>query len=136
MTYRDRPLQCPRCGNELVRSDARDAWRCERCRGRLLGVAEVVRKLVEVAPDLAPEGNVRALPTLGRHTTGPLVPCPACGASMEPVFLGGLDVDRCYHDELVWFDTGELDRIVGIAGDQRDARHPPWLVRIVRALIG
>ena len=98
--------------------------------------AEVVRRLVEVAPDLAPEGNVRALPTLGRHATGPLVPCPACGASMEPVFLGGLDIDRCYRDELVWLDTGELDRILGIAGEQRDARHPPWLLRIVRALVG
>jgi Zn-finger nucleic acid-binding protein len=136
MTYRDRPVQCPRCGTELVRSDTRETWRCERCRGLLAGVSDVAKRLVEVAPDLAPEGNVRALPTLGRHATAPLVKCPACAAPMEPVFLGGLDVDRCYHDELIWFDMGELDHILGIAKSQRDDRHPPWLVRIVKALVG
>jgi Zn-finger nucleic acid-binding protein len=136
MTYRDRPLQCPRCGTELVRSDTRDAWRCERCRGALLGVGEVARRLVEVAPDLAPDGNILALPTLGRRTTAPLIKCPACAAEMKPVFLGGLDVDRCYHDELIWFDMGELDHVLEVAASQRDARHPSWLLRIVRALVG
>ena len=65
-----------------------------------------------------------------------LTSCPACGAPMDPVFLGGLDIDRCCHDELIWFDVGELEHILQLAADQRGDRHPPWLVRIARALVG
>ena len=136
MTYRDRPLQCPRCGGELVRPDISDHWRCTRCRGVLAGVSDVARRLVEVAPDLAPEGHIRDLPTLERRRTVDPVTCPACAAQMAPVFLGGLDVDRCYDDELLWFDPGELDHVLEIAATQHEDRHPHWLVRLVRAMVG
>lgn len=131
MSYRDRAIQCPRCGLELVRGDERDRWRCGKCKGVLLAVSEVVRELVTAAPDLVPADGIGGLPTLGRRTTAPLITCSLCGAPMEPVFLGGVEVDRCYHDDMVWFDRGELGLVVDIAGDQRRERERTWLARLL-----
>ena len=131
MTYRDRAIMCPRCRLELVRDDARDRWRCSACGGAVLGVGEVVRQLVETAPDLVPDGGIGDLPTLGRRSLAPLVPCAACGADMEPVFLGGVDVDRCYHDQLLWFDRGELELVLDVAREQKGERERSWLVKLL-----
>lgn len=130
MTYRDRAVQCPRCGLELTRGDAADVWRCGKCAGALLGVAELVKQLLTIAPDLAPEGDVRGLPTIGRKSREPALPCASCGAPLEPVFLGGVELDRCYHDELVWLDAGELERVLAVARKQADARES-WLARLL-----
>jgi Zn-finger nucleic acid-binding protein len=131
MTYRDRAVQCPRCGVELTRADARDRWRCGKCKGALFSVGEVVRELVVTAPDLVGTGGVVGLTTLGRRTIAPLLDCSVCGGPMEPVFLGGVDVDRCYHDELIWFDRGELALVVDVATDQHRDRDQSWLVRML-----
>jgi Zn-finger nucleic acid-binding protein len=131
MTYRDRTMKCPRCGLDLTRSDARDRWRCAKCKGALFGVGEVVHELVRTAPDLVPAGAVGGLTTLGRRTVAPLLSCSICGAAMEPVFLGGVDVDRCYHDELIWFDRGELALVVDVASDQHRQREQSWLARLL-----
>lgn len=97
----------------------------------MFAVGEVVRELVTTAPDLVPEGGVGGLTTLGRRTIAPLLPCSLCGAPMEPVFLGGVDVDRCYHDEVMWFDRGELVQVVDVAKDQHREREKSWLVRLL-----
>ena len=40
--------------------------------------------------------------------TGDRLPCPACDKPMSPVSLRGVEIDRCYHDQLLWFDPTEL----------------------------
>jgi Zn-finger nucleic acid-binding protein len=129
MAYRDRAITCPRCKVELQRHGLTDRWRCAKCRGVGVGVSEIVRELLVIAPDLLPAGGVAGLTTLGRRSATTLT-CPACGAPMEPVFLGGVHVDRCYHDELIWFDDIELDRVLDIARAQRAARDQSWLGRL------
>lgn len=130
MTYRDRPIRCPRCRIDIQRTDAKDRWRCAKCEGVLISVEEIIIELVRIAPDLAPAGRRAVdLTTLGRRSDAPLVPCGACGADMEPVFLGGVDVDRCYHDQLLWFDVGEHQRTLDRAQDQHARRHRSWLGR-------
>jgi Zn-finger nucleic acid-binding protein len=131
MSFRDRAIQCPRCAIELIRADERDRWRCTKCKGALFAVGEVVHELVVTAPDLVGSGGVAGLTTFGRRTIAPLVDCSVCGAPMEPVFLGGVDVDRCYHDELIWFDRGELALVVDVAADQHRVREQSWLVRLL-----
>ncbi len=129
--YRDRPLDCPRCGLELIRSEARDCWGCKRCGGMLLGVGELIDELLVIAPDLLPKAGVRSITTLGRRTAAPLLTCAACGAPMEPVFLGAVEVDRCYHDDQLWFDAGEHQLVVERAGEQHAERAPgSWLDRL------
>jgi Zn-finger nucleic acid-binding protein len=135
MAYRDRAITCPRCKVELQRHEVSDRWRCAKCAGIAAGVSDVVRELLVIAPDLLPAGGVAGLTTLGRRSATTLT-CPVCGAPMDPVFLGGVDVDRCYHDELIWFDDVELDRVLDIARAQREARHQSWLGRLAAALFG
>ncbi|MBA2542401.1 MAG: zf-TFIIB domain-containing protein [Deltaproteobacteria bacterium] len=130
--YRDRPLACPRCQRELRRDDSRDVWSCQRCAGFLVGIGELITELLVVAPSLLPDSAVRTISTLGRRTSAPLLSCPTCGAAMEPVFLGGVDLDRCYHDEQLWFDRGEPDRVFAQACKQED---DPELPRSFGALI-
>jgi Zn-finger nucleic acid-binding protein len=135
--YRDRPLSCPRCTVELVRTETRDCWRCSRCNGLLVGIGEVIDELVEIAPDLMPAAGARSITTLGRGTTAALVICATCGAPMEPVFLGGVDVDRCYHDEQIWFDGEEHALVMQRATAQREARASSgWLSRLLAKLAG
>ena len=102
-----------------------------KCKGALIAVVDVVRELVAVAPDLVPDEGVGGLPTLGRRSRTPLVACAMCGAPMEPVFLGGVPVDRCYHDDLIWFDRGELQQVLAAAREQRDERQASWLSRLL-----
>lgn len=131
MTYRDRPLACPRCRLELHREGTRDVWRCARCVGALIGVEEVIRELVEIAPDLAPATRqaVDLVTRERRPSESPLV-CSACGNAMTPVFLGGEDVDRCVFDQLMWFDAGEHQAVLLTADAQRRARSRGWLDRL------
>lgn len=97
-------------------------------------MSELIAELVEVAPDLLPATGVRSITTLGRRSALPPVTCSACGAAMEPVFLGGIDVDRCYHDEQIWFDADEHVRVLERAAAQREARLG-WFARL-RAKLG
>jgi len=133
MAYRDRAITCPRCKVELQRHEVSERWRCAKCAGIAAGVSDIVRELLVIAPDLLPAGGVAGLTTLGRRSASTLT-CPACGAPMEPVFLGGVHVDRCYRDELIWFDDRELDRVLATARSQREARHQTWLGRLVTVL--
>jgi len=131
VTYRDRAIQCPRCTIDLVRDDDRERWQCRRCSGALLSVAEVVGELVTIAPDLVPQDGIGGLPTLGRRSKERLLACGVCGAEMDPVFLGGVELDRCYHDDMIWFDRGEIERVLEIAADQRSERTSSWLMKLL-----
>ena len=96
-----------------------------------MAIGEVVRELVAIAPDLVPRDGIGGLPTLGRRTAERLLPCGVCGAEMEPVFLGGVPLDRCYHDELLWFDRGEIERVLAVAAEQRAERTSSWLIKLL-----
>jgi hypothetical protein len=107
-----------------VRANEHERWHCQCCHGALLAVAEVVREMLAVAPNLMPDGGVRGLTTLGRRTSEPPLLCAVCGAEMEPVFLGGMPVDRCNLDELLWLDPGELEHVLARAEQQNDEVRP------------
>jgi Zn-finger nucleic acid-binding protein len=131
MAYRDRPLDCPRCGLGLGREGTRDIWRCHKCHGALIGVEEVIRELVAIAPDLAPATRQAVdLVTRERRATEPALLCSSCGRRMTPVFLGGEDVDRCMFDQLIWFDASEHETVLDTANAQHRARSRSWLVRL------
>jgi len=122
MTYRDLTFQCPRCRCDLERTDASDHWHCQACGGVAVGVEDLIHELVAIAPDLLPPDGVRGLSTLGRRN-GDRLPCAVCGQLMEPVFLGGMELDRCYTDEQIWFDVNELDQVLDAATEQYATRH-------------
>jgi len=134
--YRDRPLDCPRCRIGLSRRDGREVWSCSRCNGMFVAVGDLVDELLVIAPDLMPRSSGRTLKTLARRTALPLLPCPRCAAPMEPVFVGGIDADRCYHDDHVWFDASEHAVVLDRAREQYAARNPTLFARLWNALLG
>ncbi len=127
MTYRDRLLSCPRCGLELRRQHRRDAWRCAKCRGVLVGIAELIRQLHGVAP--MPRRGGAGVEMRTRSPDRERVACAACASTMTPVVFHGVELDRCYDDELVWFDTVELERVLDAAIAEHDARRS-WLDKL------
>lgn len=125
MTYRDRPISCPRCRTELARVDGSERWMCHKCGGLLAGVTEVIDELLVVAPHLAPPGGIGDLSTIPRLATAENS-CPLCGDPMEPIFLGARELDRCRRDEVIWFDDAELEQVLDVA---RGQPRRSWLAR-------
>lgn len=41
--------------------------------------------------------------------------CPKCGAAMEAVVIGEVEVDRCTACKGIWFDSGEDEKVKGQA---------------------
>jgi Zn-finger nucleic acid-binding protein len=50
---------------------------------------------------------------------------------MEPVFLGGAELDRCYTDELIWLDEHEHERVLASARAQRRGADASWVLRLL-----
>jgi hypothetical protein len=98
MTYRDQARACPRCQLAVEQLGDRAKWRCKACVGALVGLDE-----------LAGELDVDKL--VPRTASEDALACPLCGMSMQPVEIGGVPLDRCEADRVVWFDAGELGRM-------------------------
>lgn len=134
MTYRERVLRCPRCRVDLQVESAEVA-RCGKCAGVFVAVPRLLAELVKIDPALVPaEGAaaIRTVRTMGRRATEPALACAACGEPMAPIFLGGRDVDRCYHDDAIWFDRGEHAGVLAAAEAQAHPPPPlPWWKRLL-----
>ena len=113
---------CPACKTPLAAATLGDraVHYCERCRGLLLPRATFVDVIQ----------SRRASATSEPREPGPLdkrdlqreVGCPRCRARMSthPYYgPGRVIIDTCDACNLVWLDTGELDRIVDAPGRDR-----------------
>jgi Zn-finger nucleic acid-binding protein len=134
--YRDRPLECPRCRIELSRNETREVWKCRRCAGSLVGTGELVAALVKIAPELVQNSAALTGVAMIARRSVDIVPCSICAGDLEPAFLGGVDVDHCAVDQVVWFDRGELGLVLDSARRQHAGRSQPWFVRLVDSLFG
>lgn len=103
---------CPVCGTPLVSAaiEGQSVLHCPNCRGVLTqrrAFTEILRRKRSSEPadrrPLDPKELERE------------VCCPACGERMEthPYYgPGHLVIDTCGRCALIWFDHGEIDRIV------------------------
>jgi len=55
---------------------------------------------------------------------------------MDPVFLGGICVDRCYSDEMFWFEAIELQRVLSTASQRSSVTSAARVEAEARALAG
>jgi Zn-finger nucleic acid-binding protein len=129
MPFRDRLPRCPRCGVELHRIAGDERFRCSGCAGVVLDAGALVAELLAVDPSLRDGLRIRDIRTIGRRTDEQL-PCALCGEAMEPVFLGGAEIDRCRADGVLWFDVGELEEVLARTAEQRDDREAGLLRRL------
>lgn len=123
--HRDKALQCPRCGKLLAQYDDRDKWRCKTCNGVLVGHDQLQVEVGDLAPYVLYE---EADPS--RVATRP---CPVCAFAMIPSGIGGVELDRCENDAIVWFDGGEIGKLrTRIAEANPDE---PFVTRIVETVL-
>ena len=104
------------------RTDAIDAWRCERCDGLWLP-APVVARVVGDAPRW-PARQATATTRLD---------CPDDGARLQAIHADGIELDLCPFCHGVWLDAGELARLktrIVDAPDEADGiellEHDDW----------
>ncbi len=93
----------------------RDKWRCKQCNGVLVGSEQLV---VEIGPQAEAVLDGEADPARPA-----IHPCPACAFPMTPYTVGGgIELDRCVTDRLVWFDGGEIGKVrAAIPAENDDA---------------
>ena len=121
MTYRDHLLTCPRCGATLVRQSRKETWPCPACGGVAVEVGELIRILQRYAPELLPLGTSTLL-TARPPAAGFALRCPACTRAMQPLELHGVELERCPHHELLWFEAKQLDVVIDAAIGEALAR--------------
>ena len=117
-------LTCPDCHEPLsaFKSPAGTLFDCARCGGQLVE-HQLLRDLLErreVYGEAAPRSVRVAVVT----TTVRYVRCPACDATMNRKNFGltsGVIVDVCKKDG-IWFDAGELPRVLAFVADGGLAR--------------
>jgi Zn-finger nucleic acid-binding protein len=97
---------------------------CRKCGGVWLdsGEAELIG---EKAGVLRP-GLLAALDAglSGECEPGQRRDCPVCGklmARFRPAELAPVCVDRCCYRHGLWFDRGELQQVIGLAGGGKDS---------------
>ena len=98
-------ILCPACRIPLteVRTATGIIWRCEKCKGRAVGL-QLLRRT------FTPE-SINPLWLHAIHNQGGRArSCPSCGNPMIEVALdgtSGIKVEVCKICEFVWFDAGE-----------------------------
>ena len=42
--------------------------------------------------------------------------CPKCGMELKTINFKGMELDRCFHCNGTWLDSGELEKLAGAEG--------------------
>ena len=123
--YRDKPMSCPQCGTPLTVYDDRDKWRCKTCNGVLVGHDQLQIELGDLAGMVLEEAA-----DADRIATRP---CPVCAFAMSPYTMGGVELDRCVNDEIVWFDGGEIGKLRVLIAEANP--ETPFIMRVVETVL-
>jgi Zn-finger nucleic acid-binding protein len=104
---------CPKCDVALLllRFKEVEVDFCDRCRGLWLDAGEIEQLLGE-RPD---EWLLRAL-NQPAQTTRSRYLCPRCDKELAAIAVNDLTLERCPTGHGLWFDEGELDRVLKAGG--------------------
>lgn len=105
-------MRCPACREEMIVIEYKDIELdvCTSCKGVWFDAEEL--ELLLGSMQLPVEELVRKL---GETSSEEVRKCPACRKKMEKVLVGpgkGEVIDRCKRGHGLWFDGGELDKVI------------------------
>lgn len=94
--------------------DGVEVDRCLRCKGTWLDAGELdqLARLEGFAPGRLTE----AVEKLRGERHGER-PCPRCGRRMQLVEAAGIPLDRCPRGDGLWFDDGEMRKLIAAHPD-------------------
>ncbi len=113
-------MQCPACREEMivVEYEKIELDVCTSCRGVWFDAEEL--ELLLGSLELSAEGLLRPP---AEKSVEEVRKCPYCRRRMEKVLIGsgrGELIDRCKKGHGLWFDGGELDKVIhGLRKPQR-----------------
>ncbi len=113
------PLRCPRCVGATLTVFDTAIHDCAECGGQFVGQS-ALHTLLATPRRLGASGVVRSS-SIAPGGLDPVryLPCPECSALMNRKNFGqtsGIVVDVCKNHG-VWFDTGELPRVMSFVAD-------------------
>jgi len=105
-------MKCPACREEMIVIEYKDIELdvCSSCKGVWFDAEEL--ELLLGSLRLPVEELVR---NLGEKSSEEVRKCPACRKKMEKALVGpgkGEVIDRCGKGHGLWFDGGELDKVI------------------------
>lgn len=113
-------FNCPKCQISLEVGKLRDlidVCFCQNCRGYVIDSETLAREIVKLRGSYkGPDDKPRPVDPNEMEQRDS---CPACLEPMDahPYYgPGNVVIDTCMHSKLVWFDHGELARIVRAPG--------------------
>lgn len=109
MVFRNTSFACPGC-REALAAESPIAW-CSGCKGVWVTEAELEER-VRIVRGMN-EFNLEIVFGPGYSSSAHLVrPCPLCRQPLGHATLGRVEVDRCVQKHGIWFDAGELERVL------------------------
>ena len=136
-------MKCPACREEMIVIEYKDIELdvCSSCKGVWFDAEEL--ELLLGSLRLPVEELVR---NLGEKSSEEVRKCPACRKKMEKALVGpgkGEVIDRCRRGHGLWFDGGELDKVVhrlrkpeavsGLAGKEAEEKIGSFLSDVLFA---
>lgn len=110
-------MDCPVCKIPLmvVERSKIELDYCHKCGGFWFdeGEIELLYDVLGIRFDIPDIHSADKLNTVNKIKN-----CPKCGIKMQKSILGGDIVDICPHKHGVWFDKGEISRIVNYFSNQ------------------
>jgi Zn-finger nucleic acid-binding protein len=96
---------CPTCRSDLALTADRgfDAWVCPHGHGLAFTLSEAYARLADA--------DIQEIWSAARYAPRGRRGCPMCEATMVTVPCEGVALDVCVTDEVLWFDTGELEAL-------------------------
>ena len=139
-------MDCPACKEAMIvlESDRIEIDHCISCKGVWLDSGEL-----ELLLDDPSESDQNNTPSerrndlfssfkVNRESKEPARKCPICSKKMEKVLCGREDevtIDRCREGDGIWFDLGELERIVKLGSFGGSTKVLDWLKDIFRSRV-
>lgn len=109
-------MNCPKCKDSMVVLELKDVEidKCFSCNGVWLDEGELEQLLQgsklgeEIIYSIIPHKKSKEKP----------VKCPVCGKKMTKILAGrseSIVLDKCENEHGIWFDGGELEKIIYMA---------------------
>ena len=121
-------MNCPVCREAMIvlEHDQVEIDHCLNCKGNWLDQGE----LELILEDSQAKHNLLSSFEVDRNSTEQKRKCPICSKKMEKVLCGPdhkITIDRCPKYDGLWFDLGELDRVITMEGFEKHPKVGDWL---------
>ncbi len=121
-------MDCPACKDPLIvlEHDQVEVDHCLSCKGVWLDSGELELLL----GGSCEKNDFLAVFQIDKDSKEKTRKCPICSRKMQKVLCGSenkIKIDRCPENDGLWFDLGELERIIRTGGFGKNKKILDWL---------